>query len=257
MKPIQRRDIVLHNTDEDVFEQLIDAIINHEVLLIIGKNFELNQNSVRDNFPDVPIPADLYQVILRNLNSRYGTSASDFSDLNADIRFSCMQDGINKKQNLYKEVYEEIINLQLEANDVNPLLVELINTGYFRFVLTTSFSPLCEMAMQQKWEQVEGFNIYDTKFGKYDIPNGKQDLNIPSIFYLFGKYSYLTKYVVTDNDALFLMRKLQLESSSSKIMECTSSKYILCLGCDQDDWLFRFFWFTLKSNNLSDGCISG
>lgn len=257
MRPIQRKNISIHESDEDVFEQLISAIMNHEVLLVVGKNFELNQNSVADNFPDLNVPTDLYKILLRNLNDRYGTEASDFSDLIADVRFSFNQNGITRKQNLYKEIFEEVRNLQLETQDINPLLIELINTGYFKFVLTTSFSPLTEMALNQKWGDIEEFNIFENKFGKYDIPNGAQDLNTPSVFYLFGKYSQSSKYVVTDNDALFLMRKLQLESSSSKIIGCTSTKYLLCLGCDQDDWLFRFLWYTLKSNNLTEGCISG
>ena len=140
--------------------------------------------------------------------------------------------------------------------------MSLIRTGLFRFVFTTSFDPLVETAMREHFGDVRVMNIYD--INNRDIVS-KSDFEIPTIYYLFGKAilpkenEAIKKFVATDNDALEVLRKWQLDMKESPLLRYTEDKYLLTLGCTQKDWLFRFIWYTLKgeSGKLSRGVVAG
>lgn len=244
----------------DGFSAFMEEIRNGNVLLMIGHAFEANK-SVFDG--------DFYDYILRRLNSIGGTNDLDFSDLSYDNRFLLDKENPNHIRNLH----EEIINI-IEENDysskeedglksdVSNGLVSLIRTGLFRFVFTTSFDPLVEVAMREHFGEVRVMNIYDKE--NRDI-SSKADFEIPTIYYLFGKATLpkenekAKKFVATDNDALEVLRKWQLDMSNSALLRYAEDKYLLTLGCTQKDWLFRFIWYTLKgdSGKLSRGFVAG
>jgi hypothetical protein len=116
--------------------------------------------------------------------------------------------------------------------------------------------------MRKQFGDVRIMNIYDIK--NRDIAS-KSDFEIPTIYYLFGKAMLpkeneaSKKFVATDNDALEVLRKWQLDMSNSSLLRYTEDKYLLTLGCTQKDWLFRFIWYTLKGENgkLSRGVVAG
>lgn len=236
------------------FNAFIEEIKNGNVLLMVGHSFECNKDIFNGDF---------YDYLLRELNKIAGTDDLDFSDLSYDNRF--LLDKVN--HNHIRNLHEEIIKL-IEANeysateDASSSLMRLIKTGLFKFVFTTSFDPLVEIAMQEQFGKIKVMNIYDK--ANRDIKS-KLDFDIPTVYYLFGKAmapkenEVAKKFVVTDNDALEVLRKWQLDMSNSNLLRYTSDKYILTLGCTQGDWLFRFIWYTLKgeSNKLSRGAIAG
>ncbi|MBO7049009.1 MAG: toll/interleukin-1 receptor domain-containing protein [Bacteroidaceae bacterium] len=237
----------------DGFSAFIEEIRNGNVLLMVGHSFESNQEVFRGTF---------YDYILSRLNAVSGTEGLDFSDLSYDNRFLLDKNNPNHIRNLHEEIVRIIDENEYSAQeDVSKNLIRLISTGFFKFVFTTSFDPLVEIAMKEKFGDVRVMNIYDK--ANRDVAS-VSDLDIPTIYYLFGKAMLpkenekAKKFAATDNDALEVIRKWQTDMANSSLLRYTSDKYILTLGCTQDDWLFRFIWYTLKgdSGNLSRGVIA-
>jgi hypothetical protein len=261
MKPIQRNSIQSTTlSEEQRFNALIEAIENRDVLLIVGRGFEVNKESEENKpqFQSLGNDSDLYDLILQHLKQECGSGAIDFSELNEDANFSYKDGNIWRRKNIYEAISETISAYDLTASDVNPKLKALLRTGYFRFVFTTSFSPLVEKAMQEQWgeENVRVLNVLEKNINKKDIIDSQRDLLTPTVYYLFGKAEGTNSFVVTDNDALNILQRWQSKMSGSKILEATSRKHLLALGCVQDDWLFRFIWYTLKGqNNLANGSV--
>lgn len=238
----------------DGFNAFIDEIRNGNVLLMVGRAFEANT---------LMFDGDFYDFILKRLNNIAGTTNLDFSDLSYDNRFLLDKDDPNHIRNLHEEIVNVIEENEYKAEeDVSKGLLSLIQTGLFRFVFTTSFDPLVEVAMKEQFGEVRVMNIYDK--ANRDVIS-RSDFDTPTIYYLFGKASLpkenesLKKFVATDNDALEVLRKWQLDMGNSALLRYTSDKYLLTLGCTQNDWLFRFIWYTMKGDgsNLSKGMIAG
>lgn len=241
-------------TNNGNFNAFIEEIKNGNVLLMIGRAYEANSGVFQGDF---------YDYILRELNSIAGTENLDFSDLHHDNRFLFDKDDHNHIRNLHEEIINIIEKNEYSAcDDVQDGLLNIIKTGLFRFVFTTTFDPLVEIAMKETFGTVRVMNIYDK--GNRDIQS-IEDFTIPTIYYIFGKAALpeknevIKKFVATDNDALEVLRKWQIDMGNSLLLRYTSEKYLLTLGCTQDDWLFRFIWYTMKgeTSKLSKGVVSG
>lgn len=237
----------------DGFRAFIDEIRNGNVLLMVGRAFEANTSVFNGDF---------YDYVTDRLNTIAGTRDLDFSDLSCDNRFLLDTKDYNHIRSLHEEIIRIVEENEYDDGDVSDGLMSLIKTGLFRFVFTTSFDPLVETAMRKQFGDVRIMNIYDIK--NRDITS-KSDFEIPTIYYLFGKAMLpkeneaSKKFVATDNDALEVLRKWQLDMSNSSLLRYTEDKYLLTLGCTQKDWLFRFIWYTLKgeSGKLSRGVVAG
>lgn len=241
--------------NDNGFGAFIEAIKSGNVLLMVGRAYESKANHPGFN-------GDFYDYLLQRLNQEAGTSCLDFSDLSHDNRFLLDTQNPNHVRNLHEEIVRIIDESEYSAGeDVSDGLLKLLKTGYFRFVFTTSFSPLVETAMREQFGGVRVMNIYDKS--NRDILT-KDDFETPTVYYLFGKAEMPKeneapkKFVATDNDALEVLKKWQLDMGNSALLRYTPDKYILTLGCTQDDWLFRFIWYTLKGDRgkLSRGVIA-
>lgn len=237
----------------DGFNAFIEEIKNGNVLLMIGRAFEANTSTFNGDF---------YDFLSRKLNALANTEDLDFSDLSCDNRFLLDNENPKHRRNLHEEIVNTIEEYEYSADeDVSNGLLKLIRTGYFRFVFTTTFDPLVEIAMREHFGKVRVMNIYD-KYNR-DI-SSKSDFDIPTVYYLFGKASLPSgnevrkKFVATDNDALEVLRKWQVDMGNSSLLRYASEKYLLTLGCTQDDWLFRFIWYTMKGgeSGLSKGVVA-
>lgn len=262
MKPIERisPNSINNNDDEYAFEKLIKAIINDEVILMVGNNFEFNKKHNAELLKPLGNNATLSNHILRLLNNTYGCNAISFSDLECDPKFSYINDKKqNRKCNIYNEIYRTINECELSISDVSDGLKKLLSTGYFRFIITTSYFPLLEMAMKNQWGElnVDVLNIYDSDINKRDIDDVTINFQTPTVYYLLGKLSKTQKFVVTDNDCLKSLKTIMVSMNNSKLMDLISSKYLLVIGCNEDNWLFRFMWYSLKGNDKlkKGGCV--
>ncbi len=242
-------------------EKLANAIIQGDVILIVGNNFEFNTDNNSNILSKIGDDVNFSDYILYIINNTYGTNAQDFSELENDplFHYNDSTTGIRRKANIYNEINHVINSAELSIDDVSEPLKRLLSTGFFRFVITTSFSPLVEIAMKHQWgeENVDVLNIYDSDLTKRDIDICHSSINTPTVYYIHGKAGSYQKFVATDNDCLRVMKSIINEMSNSNLMDFTSEKYLLSLGCNHDDWLFRFIWYALKTNenNIRNGYI--
>ena len=239
---------------EEGFSAFVDEVVKENVLLVVGKAFELNNKEYEDCKYCNDTNDSIYGWFLKELNKTYSTDAISYSDLAKDKRFVRKDD--KEQCVIHTELAKAIKKANFTINDVSPQLKKLLRTGFFKFVFTTSFDPLVEIAMREQWGDIRVKNIYDEDTENQDIEN-ERDLSIPTLYYLFGK-AEKNKFVATDIDALDAVRRWLQRSSQSTLLKETSRRYILTLGCDHDDWLFRIIWFILKgeANNLKDGYVA-
>lgn len=155
-------------------------------------------------------------------------------------------------RNFYADLFDDESLSPLEITDLNPEILELIESRAFRIILTTTFNPVIEKAMEKAWG---GHGTVDIK--NFGDKNNKDLQNIdkvvlkddvrPTIYYLFGKATNNVsdygnpKYIVDDEDYIQTIRDWMVCPPKS-LMAYLSNKRILAVGCKFDNWLFRFFW---------------
>lgn len=135
---------------------------------------------------------------------------------------------------------------EFAIDDVNPSLKALLQSGFFNTIITISFDSYVENVLYEKWgEDLKVVNMCDTK----DIAV-KQEKNAPVLYYAFGKADYKSpdnsSFVLSDFDRLRTVKQLMAKENLFRSMNEHS---FLAIGCDLDDWLFRFFWFALTEGN--------
>ena len=252
---------------EDSYNQFMDELLSGNVILMVGKAFSLNilakdESTNEFIYKDIPTIGEkeptVQDYILDILNYNYGTDAQSLNDLSYDERF--INQETRNNLNIYGEIRRVIENADFSLSDVNPLLCKLIESGLFKFVITTSFDPLVEIAMKNKWgEGLRIMSVNDNNIDQRDIKD-EVDFTHPTLYYLFGSASKKNqKFIATDNDALDMICFWQRSMAGSNLIKCLSEKNLLTLGCDYDDWLFRFIWHLLRkraNNQLERSCVS-
>ena len=156
------------------------------------------------------------------------------------------------------------LNLNSEGNaeyfdkqEDNGLLYKLLSIPYFPFVITTTFDPIVENMMRR----IHGGRLRVLTFrndaGKNDDIENGEETKLPTLYYMFGKADGKAgSFVVTAEDLLKFSRSwMQPNDSSgnvkpSRLSNVLANRYLLVLGYDYQDWLFRFFWYAMKSDTF-------
>lgn len=165
-------------------------------------------------------------------------------------------------------------NQPLTTDLAEPTLRDLIATRCFRVVVTTTIDPYVLWLMDDVWGKgnVRVCNICDTEsrgpsLGDYEY-NEFHDVP-PTLYYAFGTIdpgrTSQSIYHLTDDDALRIIVELYKQSHEerSNMNELTNyitpmgrgtqrpkPRQLLCVGCDFDNWLFRFFMYVLCGENM-------
>lgn len=159
----------------------------------------------------------------------------------------------------YPKIIEEHSD-EFAAAKLNPQLRQLLETGCFRLVLTTTFDPILENALREIWHklglELRTLNIWD-EGTKGDIETTETSLRFnaasmqPTLFYIFGNAKGgatngdgQKKFVLDDNDRIEVITRW-IKNPPKNLVNFIRSRRILSLGCKLDDWLFRFFWVSL------------
>lgn len=224
------------NPEEEKWETLINQIIAGNVIPVIGSSILVDGN-------------DICQMAINILSTRYGIEnpPTSFSQLIYDKRFP--------------ESHRDSIYGWLDAfciqnkNNLQPskLLERILSIRYFPFVITTSFFPIVENTMKKIWGENVRTLVFDDDpshvkiNGRGDIAD-EEDVNSPTVYYMFGKHTKSVKrFVVTDADMLkFCKSWLTEELRPPKLSGILKNKYLLMLGNNYQDWLFRFIWYFMN-----------
>ena len=157
---------------------------------------------------------------------------------------------------LISDNIEFIIEKCSEHGD-NALLRKFLSIKYFPFVITTLFDPIVENVMREIHGDKLRVLCFRNDPNKNDDLFNREETKRPTLYYMFGKADGVSdSFVVTDSDMLRFSRAWMLPTDSgsnakpSVLSSVLSKHYLLVLGYDYQDWLFRFFWYAMKSETL-------
>lgn len=229
------------NLGERDWTLLIDAIRAGRVVPILGeKVFYIKDGENR---------APVKEYLLTELSGKFcpdGRIAEDLAEI---------EDGIddynylNRKKcsptNIYIEINQALKNAEICCDDG---VFNMVKTCMFPLILTTAYLPCIDRLLGIESDMV---SIYK-KSSSPDIDLYSLDGNSPYLFYLFGKSSNLARtFMATEDDFLdYLHSWHNIETRPKILSRYLSDKYLLVLGSEYPDWLFRFFWHSIKNFNI-------
>lgn len=235
-----------HNEiSERNWELLLEAINNNRVVPIIGDEFFY----VIENDREVSVR----DFLVRKLSSKFNVNDAvvDFSSIadaielenfmNHKIRF------INSQTDIYYEIGQV---LQSERIYVRESLCKLIEINKFPLILTTSFIPGLEELLSQKG--CECMAISYERAADSDIPPVGVSGDKTIIYYMFGRCSRIKKsYMVTEEDLLeYIHLWHETDARPPRLAKYLANKFLLVLGCNYPNWLFKFFWHSIRNFSL-------
>lgn len=229
--------------DEPLWDKLIQQIIDGNVIPVIGADLLTDEN---DN------PHKAIVDFLAN-GFHVESKPNSFSELVYDPNYK--KD--NKKDSIYYQV-----NTILGSAGFEPSLrlKRLLSIRQFPFVITTSFTPIVEQAMKEIWkDELRVMRFNNNPSQNNDIKN-EADLRKPTVYYMFGKVGEgAQRYVLTDTDMLdYVSSWLSNDDRARPKNLCNElkKKYLLMLGNNYSNWLFRFIWYSMRKPDLGHGMIA-
>ncbi len=237
-----------NNLEERQWEILFEQIVRGNVIPVIGPDFVHVNNKTSMQF--------LIDVISQYCQIGEGQFSS-YSQLINDSRFKISE--INK----YSDIYSSLADLindnpkYFAQEESNSLLFKFLKIPYFTFVITTTFDSVVENVMRKiHGDRLRVMCFRNDASRNDDLMNG-EDMRHPTLFYMFGKAERKEhSFVVTDEDLLqFSQSWLRPNDSGCKakpsmISNLLANRYLLVVGQDYQDWLFRFFWYAMKNENF-------
>lgn len=227
----------MNKLDERGWKRLISAISNKEVVPIIGKElFKVNGE---------PLQTYINKQVCKNLFVEYRDGMT--VDQIVDVVNTEEGDGKRKFCNELSKIFSKI------DIPIPECIKKLIDINCFPMLLTTSYTPLLERYLKDKGHNWKSY-AYDTT-AKADIPSTVHDnkesaeLKENVLYYIFGKIGVEGTFVVDEDDLLSFLHFWHDENTRPKeLCKYLSDKYLLVIGCDYPDWLFRFLWYSMNNN---------
>lgn len=227
--------------EEPMWEALIGKIIDGKVIPVIGPDFLTDGLNIHTQL--IEAIANWYNV---------SSSPTSFSELIFDKNY--LEGNHNNKDSVYTWINNLCGPLSPRKPEPSQLLVKLLESKLFPFVITTSFIPIVEQTMEKIWgKDLKILNFNNNPSENDDIDNGS-DINKPTVYYMFGRAgdSRPHRYVVTDQDMLdFCSSWLSGDDKKRphKLIRALKDKFLLMLGTDYSDWLFRFIWYSVRQES--------
>jgi hypothetical protein len=230
--------------DDQMWDKLIQLIIDGKVIPVIGADLLIDNGD-----------RNLHQLTIDALakNLKIISSPQSFSELTFDTEYKrhC------KENDVYMYVNTIYAHNKFPASE---RLKTLLNIRQFPFVITTSFTPIVEDVMRDVWKdelKVLKFDNNPSNHRQNDIKN-ITDLRKPTVYYMFGRVGDGTNYVLRDSDMLAFCASWLSDTKRPNVL-CGALKdhYLLMLGNNYSDWLFRFIWYSMRDkDNLNKGMIA-
>lgn len=232
-----------NDKDELLWDKLIQQIIDGNVILVIGADVLIDNST------------DLHQFIIDFLAKGFHVSSNpkSFSELIYDHEYTKTY----KRDAIYLQVNKIFAKTRFLPS---KKLKRLLSIKQFPFVITTSFTPIVEQAMQTIWKDELRIMRFNNNPSENDDIKTGADLRKPTIYYMFGKVGDgAHKYVLTDMDMLAFVSSWLSNDSKERpknLFNELKDKYILMLGNNYSDWLFRFLWYSMRKENMERGVLA-
>lgn len=220
------------------WDQLFEQIKEGNVVPIIGE--ELLKIKVGDK----TIP--LYDFIIQKLADKLEV---DYSENNNFTKLSTGAN-ISKWKELRTNIYIETAKILEENSFELPVhLKKLFEIKEFKLILSTTFDNLGYRTLEESIDKENIDSVYYEKGKIKDITiTGKTIL-----YQMFGKAKKSTRSFVLNEDDLidYLHQWMNDNYAPINLMNNLKQKYLLVIGCNYPNWLFRFFLHSIQSPNLS------
>lgn len=235
----------VNSSNEEIERQwkiLIEQVIRGNVIPVLGSGLTKCEGK---NISDI-----LVKSISKQCNMT--TPARSFSQLIPRFKVE------HKNDDIYNLV-GRVLNNERYADLTQPSddLISLLSIKYFPFVIYTSFDQTVEKAMSAIHGEKLRIMTFDNKPDTNDDIPALDNLKTPTLYYIFGKANTDgNRYVLSDKDILDFSRSWLAETDNSNkakpanLSNSLANKFLLVLGCDYNDWLFRFFWFSMKDSKI-------
>ena len=242
-RTIRLREVVsqIEGTTNNNDVPLIDDLLRNEHVLIIGSEAVLKKER--------PNSEQEWQILFskKGYNRQACVEAWDY---------------------IWKNEQDTIID------NVDGDLYDLIETKLFHIVLTTCVDPILEFVMKAVWGKelkVYNFNREDDctigEFIKMRNERKKNHLPMePSLVYLFGKIGDKSglgrslPFVFDEFDAIDCIANFirKTTDNDKSFFDYMFSNRVMSIGCQFDDWRFRFFWYAIRGtkDEIKNGTVA-
>ena len=241
-------DIMSADPDEPLWDKLTQNIIEGKVIPVIGPEMLIIKNQ---NINKFIIEGLGRKLDMKNVPHSY-----------SEIVYSSEYKEKYGKRNVDRDKIYNLVN-KILSNKVLPATKQLerfLSIRQFPFVITTSFAPIVEQTMNKIWKDELRVMRFNNNPSENDDIKTSADLRKPTIYYMFGKVCEgVKKYVLTDTDMLdFVSSWLSNDNKARPKTLCNElkDKYLLMLGNNYSNWLFRFIWYSMRKSNLSHGMMA-
>ena len=234
-----------NNLGERNWELLLEAIDNRRVVPIIGDEFfYIEDEGQRISVNDFLIGRLGMKFRVNNTHVDF-SAVSDAIELENFINYKIRY--INAQTDIYYEIHQL---LQYQKIHVHDSLKQLLKLNRFPLILTTSFIPKLDTLLAQ--EDCEYVSISYDRSSDSDIKPTMLHGDKPVIYHLFGCCSKIKKsYMVTEEDLLEYMHLWhEPDARPPFLTKYLSNKFLMVLGCNYPNWLFRFFWHSIRNFSL-------
>jgi len=223
-------------------DKLIEDSIMGNNVLVIGSEAILNKQKYPKTNGDSELL--LLECLKEKNKKRYGY-ADTFSDI-----IECP----NLISDISQVLEDKKIQWRKQAIDMlDPCLRLLLESKCFRLIITTAYDPILEYALLSVWgNSLVVKNILDERLVERDIcreDNRKSEFYdiTPTLFYAFGKAKNGTKseYAIDDDLKVITISSWLGLNRPKQLLEYIERKDILAIGCNFENWVFRFLWYIL------------
>lgn len=237
-------DILNPNSEEPLWDKLIQNIIDGKVIPVIGPEI-LTINGT-----------DINTFIINGISRKLSMAnpPQSFSEL---VYAPEYRNKLVNRDRIYYQVNNLFVKNRFPSS---PLLERLLSIRQFPFVITTSFAPIVEDTMRSIWkDELRVLRFNNNPMENDDIKTGA-DLRKPTVYYMFGKVCEgVKKYVLTDTDMLDYVSSWLSNDNRARpknLYNELKDKYLLMLGNNYSNWLFRFIWYSMRKSDLGHGMLT-
>ena len=187
------------------------------------------------------------------LNSEIG-SLRDY--LNKECHRTCEEEGwivTGSLKPYIKKMLKDKYNYDI-PKEANPDLIKLIKTKCFPLVMTTTFDGYVEEIMRETYSdelKIKSICAQDDINQDINIhidPDNKGWINLPpTLYYVYGKAEGNQNFAYNDDDYISLLSRW-ITAKPTQLIQYLANKKILAIGCQYENWQFRFFWYCLRQN---------
>lgn len=235
------------------WNKLLNKIEKEEVILVLGD--ELSMLNVQGK--KILLRDYLLNQLVDALNDEEAESSKivkreDVTSF-SDISYESMKGQWQRiPSDPYTETTEVLSNISSKLYDTDALK-KLLSIENFKTILTTGFDDVIYSVLEDIYGKDSLLRLrYIRRSNGEDIPQ-KTDKRI--LYHMFGKASSERhSFVLSEDDLLeYILFWVDQNYRPKELSNRLSDKYILVIGCNYPNWLFRFFFHSLKHTSLLKG----